>query len=339
MIRSLTLMLALVLSASGCNAPTCGPGTKQVQNQSTGGVECVPADQQAAAIPCTDDADAGTAIVAGKCVSLIQCPPGVPTMMEPDGTITCLGGSGKPMCRQPAAGTVCVQGTIHDFLDNSTASTSTLHVSLYDPQAFLLGGATPLKNADAMVTDGTFVFQDVPPPTTNLIALAVTDGSGTLVLGGTGTTVAPGKSFQLDGYVVKKSTVDGWQTTVGAPGTSGIDYSAGAYVGCFYSDPSRAMQGDSSAYETNPVSGVVFAGVTPGGQLIVDAAHNRYLDPTRDMINTSLTATGPLGCAVYPVASLSNFSGQPAGTVTKWEVHPGGSTQGVVFVDRFHPSM
>jgi hypothetical protein len=331
MIRTLTLTLALALalSTSGCGDIKCGPGTKQVQDQKTGNTVCVPADQQGTSIPCSDDLDAGTTIVAGKCVSLIHCASGQP-MKLPDGTYECEGGGGPPMCHTPATGTFCVEGTIHDFVTGAKASIP-IHVSAYDPQAFLSGGATPLTNGDdANVTDGTYVFQDVPVPATNLVAIAATDGTGMLVLGGAGATIAAGGIYKIDGYIVQKSVVDGWQTTVGA---GAIDYSQGAYVACFFSDASQAAQNNYTVFETHPIAGVGL--VTATGGAIPTA---RYLDPSLDKINLALTATGVKGCAVAPANGIASFSGSGGG-VTKWEVRPGGSAAGVVFVDRYHPAM
>src|SRR5258708_3368489 len=103
--------LILLLLAAGCNNPVCGKGTKQVQNQQTGNVECAPVDQINPA-NCTDDADAGTVIVGGKCQGTIQCDPGTTMPVhQADGSIICVGtGGGGKHCRPPATGSICVEG-------------------------------------------------------------------------------------------------------------------------------------------------------------------------------------------------------------------------------------
>src|SRR5437764_11904905 len=107
--RSLSILVALVawgslgVSLSGCNAPSCGPGTAQKQ-QADGTLKCVAVDEMDSMIPC--DVDGGNAIiVGGKCVSAIQCDPNSTTLING----VCVGtGGGTATCRAPAPGKACV---------------------------------------------------------------------------------------------------------------------------------------------------------------------------------------------------------------------------------------
>src|SRR5438105_385284 len=91
-----TTLIALALATS-CGSTICGKGTKQVQNQQTGNSECVPVDAVNPE-PCVDNADAGTVIVGGRCVSAVACDPTTSKpVRQPDGTYLCVGtgGAGK----------------------------------------------------------------------------------------------------------------------------------------------------------------------------------------------------------------------------------------------------
>ena len=64
---------ALAAVQSGCNEPSCGPGTVQ-QQQKDGTLKCVQTDDLNSMTPC--EVDGGNVmIVGGKCVSAVQCDP------------------------------------------------------------------------------------------------------------------------------------------------------------------------------------------------------------------------------------------------------------------------
>ncbi|HZS38188.1 MAG TPA: hypothetical protein VFF06_15225 [Polyangia bacterium] len=333
--------------AAGCNNPSCGKGTKQTQD-ANGNSVCTPVDAPGPE-PCTDNADAGTSIIGGICVGNTICGPGTIRVPRNDGsgTFYCQGtGSGVATCADVTldAGNICVEGTIRDFNTfKPIGASQTVHIAIYDPLDFLAHGTSavpipsssePSMTASKDITGPNFIFKQVQLPSLHLIAMAVTDAGGTpqmFALSGTGLQGVTQQAYKLDGYTVPVTNVQQW-TTMG-----GIDYDAmGAYVGFFFSDPSRAAQNDFSHYETTPVSGVKIVQVING--MPQQVANARYLGPTSDKIDTTLTATGPLGGAIVPVAVLSAFSGQGPNTM-KWEGKPGGSTAHVVFVDRFHPGM
>ena len=319
------------LLAGGCTSLVCGKGTKQVQNQTTGNLECQPADA-IGPTPCVDDADAGTVIVGGRCVAAIKCDPATThPVLQPDGTIECVRNmnAGK-VCSTPAAGTLCVQGIIRDFVSN--APIANLPVALYDPIAFLSNpsAATPQPNGtDTTDATGAYVMNNVPVPGANLIALASPDPrapASMWYVAGAGAQVTANQQYKLDGTAVTRTVVSGWSTM------AGIDYSRGAEVLCFFMDASRATTFDFSAYETQPVAGAQAA--NPGPPLMAIATA-KYYSGTLDQIGSG-TATTPLGCGIVAISALTAFTGVGPAAM-KWEVHPGGSTAGVIFFDRFHP--
>lgn len=320
-------LLLLLFAAAGCTNIVCGKGTKQVQNQMSGNVECVPVDQ-VGPDPCVNDADAGTIIIGGKCQSAIQCDPATSKpVVQADGTILCKGtGAAGPVCSAPKTGTICVDGTVLDF--KTKMPIANLPLAMFEPVTFLSDPGNAQPFATTMSDgDGKFVFQDAAAPGT-LIALASPNprmGVAMWATGGTGTQVVPGQIYHLDGVTVEKTVVDGWKTM------AGIDYSMGAGVDCYYSDASRASTNDFTWYEASPVTGVQIA----DGSSAMPIANAKYFGPSLDMISAS-TSTTALGCGIVQVSVLTSFTGKGPGGMT-WEVHPGGSAANVVFFDRFHP--
>jgi hypothetical protein len=318
---------------------TCGAGTKQVQD-SSGNAKCVPID--GITEPCVDDADAGTVIIGGKCVSAIICGPNTVAVKKMDGSgqYYCQGiGTGmvnKCDNAMLTASQICISGTIRDFASGMPISSSkTVHLEVYDPLDFLMNGSASTALAKGDFTGPTYSFDGFNLPGDGLIALAVTDGVGTTPIGATGLQGVTGQKYTLDGYSVAAATTTAW---------TAIDPtfdSKGAYVGIFYSDASRALtNNDFTQYEKNPLTGITMisdAGGTPAALTGV-----KYLGPTFDVIDGALTTTGAIGAAVAPFKGLGTFAGCtgagcPATSTMKWEVHPGGSAPHAVFVDRFHP--
>ncbi|MGZ3425035.1 MAG: hypothetical protein ACXVCV_00235 [Polyangia bacterium] len=328
MSRAATAVLAVAAAAAacavvvaGCNEPSCGPGTTLVQIKG-GALECQPATGLPTAIPC--NADAGAVIVAGQCVSRVQCGPG--TSLDARSGLCVPSGLADP-CPPPAAGHVCVSGTLHHFVDDSPlAPGETVHVGISDPLAFL-GGSPPLFELDST---GSYVFPDVPVPASGLVAIGAGDSAGTPnVVAATGAFVSAGKSYRVDGYVLPRAVVDGWQAQ------TGNDYfSGGAYVARFYAER-QSDATDYTLFEKTPVAGVA---------LLEDAAAPagvRYFGASLATVDGSATVTGASGAALVAAPSgIHNFSGMGgsvAGAVASWPTVPGGSTAGVVFITRLHP--
>jgi len=324
---SIASALLAVAALPACNAPSCGPGTVQVQ-QKDGSVRCEPADGLPASVNC--DVDGGAAIVGGTCVSAITC--GANTMLNP-ATGQCEstgGGSGVPSCAAPMPGHACFNGALLGFVDNAPFS-GMVHVSIYDPIT-LLGNGAPIDQGD--FSGGGYLFPNIAAPALGLIAIVVGDADGsntTYVKCATGTqNVANGNKYRVDAYVLPRGVTDGWKSG------AGLDVAPnGAYVAKFYSD----MKGTSTnqvATEKSPVAGVQLfenGAVPPGVQ---------YFDTSLSSISTTLTVTSAVGGAVVPAPVMGGFpvftGNGPSSSPITWETLPGGSAPGLVFVTRFHPN-
>lgn len=314
-----TLAFVALAALGGCDAPSCGAGTKRVQ-ASNGASVCVPADATSASIPC--DVDGGAAIVGGVCVAEVTC--GAGTALDPVSN-ECLptAASDVPPCPTPTAGNLCVHGALYDFVDGSRATVK-VHVAVFDPLDFLGGGA-PLAQSD--VSTGSFVFTNVRAPSLKLLAIAVGDkaGSGYVLTGVAAQNIVAGQSYRIDGYVLARAVVDGWSAQTGSDW-----YASGAYVARFFGER-RANGDDWSIFEKTPIAGV---------QLMQDgapASAARYFGATVTTIDPTATMTGASGGAILPApgGTLSTFTGSGAGI--NWESFAGSSVANVFFVSRFHP--
>jgi hypothetical protein len=319
--RWLLIVATVAAAAAGCNNPTCGAGTKQVQNKD-GTIQCMPADALPDSIPC--DVDGGASIVGGHCISAISCGPN--TMLVNGQCVGTGGGGGVPPCPAPAAGTFCVNGALVNFLD-SMPSTDSVDVAVFDPVTLLQGGA-PIDHG---VFTGGFVLNNLAPPTLGLLAVVVGDVDGNRMdtifincgVGDQG--IQAGNKYRVDAYVLKKTVADAW----------GFDYTTnGSYVAKYYSSakPSQNDLEVANDKTTDLVTGVV---------LVKDGAMNpagtKYFNATLTAIDNALNATGASGAAEVPApvsGSFPNFSGSGGGIT--WETQPGGSAKGLVFVTRFH---
>lgn len=320
--RWLSIVVACAAAAlGGCNTPKCGPGTKQVQNKN-GTLDCVPADVQSGGVPC--DADAGATVQGGFCVSNIVCGPG--TMLMGNKCVS-TGGNGSG-CSQPAPGTACVTGNLINFLDN-TPSTATVHVELVDPVSYLQGGP-PITVQDVT---GSYTFQDFTPPPLHIIAVIVTNTTGSTMYYTTATGdqgINAGNIYHVDGYVLDAATVQGWKPAID------VD-TVGAYLAKFYNDP-KPLNTLLVANEKNPVAGVQ---LTENNAPVAAA---KYFGADLATIDTTATTTSAVGAVIGPApdssAGFPTFSGMgPTANPITWEMQPGASKPGVVFITRFHPNM
>jgi hypothetical protein len=339
--RSVAIMVGLLaLGEAGCTGPSCGAGTKQVQDQH-GNLSCVPAEVGANGIDC--DADGGAVIVAGHCVSRTICGANTQPSPNPDGTISCIGVSGAahqpPACPAPPSGSICVRGTVHHLADDSFLSGERVQVTAHDPIGFLTGDPSPLKDSagkDALV-DGvtdTFMIPDVRVPS-NLFAITVGSPSGedTLQLTACGASVANGQSYTIDCYATPKSLVTAWSQQ------SSIDYNAnGAYVAFFFSDlvPSGTQLVDN---ETGPLAGVKLfqdSAVAPMVRYFGGSAGRgaTTIDPTLMVSGTSGGAIVPNNAAIHVYTGKGGtYMGTP---IDFWEATQGASAPSLVFVQRIH---
>jgi hypothetical protein len=335
MLRWYQTLFIITAALAGCAPTVCGPGTKLLQTAD--GVECVPADGPANGdVSC--DVDAGMVeIVGGKCESRVQCDPGSTTYDPTTGI--CVGSGTQnslcPVCPPPGTGQICITGGVVDFETGQHVMPGgrPLRFAAFEPLAFLADpGSAPLAE-DPSSTKACFTLT-LPAPSSGLVAIAVSDpvngapmGMLPLALGGVGAPVTAGNVYHVDGILATRKRLADWSTQ------SGEDFTGkGAFVGCYYADPPAAPTNEIFD-ETMPVSGVkLLENQSP-------PASARYLGSNRD-IDTALTATGSLGCAVATADGIQTFGGQAgAGTspmVQKLEAQPGGTAPGALFLSRFH---
>jgi len=335
-------LVAIAATCASCNDPSCGPGTKEVQD-ANGDVRCVAAD---AIAPIACPADGGVHLVGGNCVSQVTCGPNTVPKVLGDGTTVCVGsgggGSCVPECGTPQPNTICVNGQVRHLVDNSSLGPGEMvHVAIYEPLSFLNDANTPpLAEVD---TACGYKFDDVPYPPSMLVVVAVSDagkrGLATVEnqLTGTGAAVVAQQAYQVDSYALPKTLVQSWATS------SGIDFvGKGAVVIRFFADAEPSPT-QLTATETHPVGGVTtYMDGAPadgsGGHVMA-----RYFGASMMALDPALTTTGPSGTSILsaPVTgafpTLTGMGGSTMGVPIKWQMAPGGSTAQVVFVERLHP--
>jgi hypothetical protein len=320
---STVFTIAVGASAISCNTPVCGAGTKQVQNKD-GSVQCVEVDAPQQTIKC--DTEHGAVIQGGICTSVRTCDPATTTEINGVCVGTGGGGNGPPACPPPAAGTFCVNGLIHDLLDNAVHK-ARIHVAWYDPLDFLSGGAA---KAELDTDTGGFVFRDQPPTGTGLIAIAVGDAdrSNTVwVTAGSGAqNVRENKSYRVDGYAIPRTLVNTWNTQ------SSTDWVAsGGYLARYFSD-AKPPENNLAATEASPVMGVQ---LTQMGTVKVPP-NAYYFTTDLSTLSATNTSTGAAGAALFKAVAINTYSGMGGGIA--WETQQGGTAGGVIFVSRFHPN-
>jgi hypothetical protein len=347
------LFAALALVATGCNTVTCGPGT--VQQQRPGGSNwCVPSAQPPNATPC-DDADGGSQInVDGVCVSRTVCDPStsMPVVDPNSGKVVCVGTGGGGGCSatQPDSTHISVTGNIWK-LDGSPAGTkisaggidNTVNVTVgfFDPLSFL---ANPAEQPIAFdnsnpVAKSCYVMNNIALPSTTLGAvgtqddttLGALDPSRKYVITGVGVIVNAGNIYHRDVYLVEKSEVQMWTTQAGG----GTDFvQKGVVLGQFFDN--KALKQTNIVYDSTTL-------VPVGGITLLDgaaqAAGARYFKTRMVIDQATLMTTATAGAALAPSPpGLTMYSGMggtcPSGSC-KWQVNPGASVAGVVFVQDF----
>jgi hypothetical protein len=326
----LVVAVAAGASLSGCNNPTCGMGTKQVQNKD-GSIQCVPVDALPSSIPC--DTDGGAAISGGVCRSAITCGQGT-TLVNGVCVGTGTGSNQPPPCPPPASGKVCINGVLHNLLDNSQFM-GTIHLAYYsDPLAFLNGQA-PDQAIDS--NTGTYIFTNVPAPAAlPVVAIAVGDpdlsGTNFMTTGSGGSNVLAGKSYRIDTYVLQRSTVDKWTMQ------TGFDwFTNGGYIARYYNDP-KPPDTLPAATETHPIAGVSMTQQNMTGTFVtLMPPQAMYFTTDMATLSPSATSTGVAGAAMTPAppGGIATYSGMGGGIT--WETEQGGSAKKVIFVSRFHP--
>ena len=317
----------------GCNVPTCGAGTIQLQHKD-GNIECLPADGTISPVTC--DLDGGAVLSGGLCRSGITCGDG--TTLVNGQCIASGGGDQPPACPPPASGKICVNGVLRSLTDG-TKFASPIHVAYYSSPFDFLNGVAPEAQLDS--SDGTYQFADVSAPTLKIFVIAIgesdlatTNKGTTYVTSGVGgSDIQADKSYRVDGFVVRRTTVQGWTDA------TGVDwFTTGGYLTRFYNDP-KPPSTNLAATETHPVAGVVLNNVDGMGKLTPLAPPNAmYFSTDLTKLDKTATSSGVAGAAIAapPAGGIASFTGS-GGSLT-WETEQGGSAQKVIFVSRFHPT-
>lgn len=330
-------VIALSMAGSCARELACGSGTVE-QNG-----ECVAA--QPISTHC--DLDAGDEVIDGICV-----PSTVPPLICGDGTSfdpasgKCKATAGSPtgcstVCSAPNATTVCITGTVKDFVTQAAvvdpAERSQLKIRVYDPIAFATNptGTQPLAVAD--IEDmGCFVADGVVRPSSGLIALAVDDADNTasgpdqFVTMGIGAQLQPSKNVSgVSAFRLLNTQLDAWQAQIGAglpAGCNGLR-GCGMWIGHYLDAMGMPV---TNARPTRP-------GDDPAPDNVFCFGADR----------TTLTAgdvTGATGlCAISPDTVESHggacaTGGCMCGSVPcspQWPTATGGTTPGVVFYQPF----
>jgi len=322
--------VALALTAlPACSGDVCGPGTQRRQ-LANGDSACVAVAVGKGDTIC--DADAGVTLLEGnRCVSVVQCGEG--TALDPVSG-QCLptqagGAHAPPPCPAPAAGKICVNGTLRNFVDGSFLSGETVRVAVYDPSTFV--GATPPALAETTATD-TYRLDNVAAPGSGYLLIVtgdLTGGAATYESTGIGGIAQSGKSVRVDGYVLTRAQVATWGSTGG-----GVDLdAAGALLYRFFNDPSPP-QDERTPTETHPVSGVQLI----DGSNNLPAVGTLYFSTSLATLDKTLTSSSVVGGAIIGggAGGLRVFTARGGG-VTTWEAHQAFAIPHVVQIDFLHP--
>jgi hypothetical protein len=227
-----------------------------------------------------------------------------------------------------------VTGELYEW-ETGQRSMKKVRFSLYeDPIGFLSNPNAMASRVDDNNEKGCYVFNDVVQPGSKLVAVSVDDPSGSadeLAVAATGARVeVAAKSYKVDIYILKKSTLAAWS----ASGAN--DYSvSGAYVPCFcngkLSDPLQNLIADCG-----PGSRVAGVQLFRNGTASPDAKY-----ATDAMTVGAGTSTTMFGCAIEkPTGGIDQYSAMGGGAT--WVPQLGGSApklgarEAVVFFTRFH---
>jgi len=359
--RPAILLFGLAAASSGCKSIDCGPGT--IERNGT----CAPADETTVTATCGD----GTMLDGDRCVPVLpptMCDPAT-TTETPDpnnpGITICVGTGGTSCtgafsCPTPAAGKQTICGQLYDAETNNkfqgaatgaacgsgdTTGPCALAINAYDAIAFGMNptGATPLANGGVYIDDcGRFRVTSVAQPSSPYIGLGFDDANaanmgpnGETNTTGVAVNAQPDTATQnVEAWIVKKSTTDGWTSSGGPPVSGGI------YVAIYRThkcDATGTCTGDAFANQ----SGVT---ITKSGSTL---PNNDYYftaaETGRTTIDGATNATGSNGTGLLTGASVNDllvYSGTGGITDTtncKWESHAAASLANIVFFQIYRP--
>ena len=331
---ALSLLLPLALAAGCQQSLTCGAGTVQ-KTDDQGNQSCVA--PSASGIAC-DSPDGGTArLVGGVCMgdpgSFPTCGGG--THLDKASNL-CLPDKNADACMAPPclpadmAMGFCVNGVVRYLKDESCTAPKVFEVRAYDPFAFLNNPNVMPEQVVMTDANGGYKLTNLVDMTGQaLVAIAVIDPAADpknhmFILSGSGAqSVMNGKSYRVDLYAIELGLVAMWDAQAGLNGPESFE-AVGGYLARFYSAADEKM-------------------LVPGVQLTLGAKpapKTFYFKGNLSTIDKSLMATDAIGTAIQRVAmpgDLQNYSGMGGGNT--WQIAPGASAAGVIFVQRFHPAM
>ena len=343
------VLLAALSALAGCKSTDCGDGTTEQDGT------CMPANVAYGSATCGPF----TELHGTQCVPMFpptMCGDGTEADTDSKGVTTCIGTgtaagcSAKIACPAPTDGKQTICGQLYDFETGAafaavgatgaqcTASTTTgpcaLGIHAFDALAFLGAPSTtpPLTTGTIYIDDcGRYKIPEITQSGVLYIALALDDAEAANK-GPAGVTNATGVATpstantatkDLEAFIIKGSTSAGWA----------IDYSTKGLYAAIY-------RGHSTG--TDPAVGVELAfGGSPTGTTAYDTASYFQSGSTnRTTIDSAAKVTTTNGTALVlpPVAGAAYYSGVntlPASCT--WQVFPGGSVPGAIFVQTFRP--
>jgi len=343
---ALGAVAVLGATQAGCNEPTCGTGTIDMNGA------CVPANDMVGSAAC----GAGTHLGATS-----QCVPDLPpTQCDPDSTeqmtdpmtgiTTCVGTGGtgcqaQIACGTPSASKMTICGQFFNIEDNTLLRDATptgancdpsnptptgpcsMQILAYDAIDFATNGmsATPLPNDEIVINNcGQFRIKNVNISGVNFVGIGLEDNvkatpTAPHRLSGVALPAVAKAITNFPAYDVKNSVDQAWTSSAGLSGSTFVD--RGVYMALF-------------THGATPVAGVKIT--VAGG---TDATNDYYFSDTdpasRMTVAPAATATGANGAGLMigHNMNLTNYSGtgmEPTGCM--WPTDLGDQITNVAFI-------
>lgn len=348
------LVAALAALPLGCKSTDCGDGTTEQDGT------CVPSSNQFSNAMCGPF----TVLQGNQCVPMYPptvCGDGTEPDTDADGVTTCIGTgaaagcSAKIACPAPTDGKQTICGQIYNFetgdayaASNATGAACTpaatgpcaLGIQPFEALAFAANptGTSPLASGAISIDDcGRYKVSEITLPSTPYIALGLDDsmrgpGGLTNAVGVATAATANTATKDLAIYVVPSALTTGWTSA----GNGAPSISDGFYVGVYRGHRTGLDLATGVTASSGPTS-------NPYG---TDANSDFYFASgatARTTLDNAATSTGVNGTALFKAKGAADITttvysgvgGLPA--TCFWDVHPGASTPGTVFIQDFRP--